>query len=171
MRRLELDFQRSRRPLAVYALVVFAMAFAADAAMHHANLEQEARARETGMARRLARTAEPAAVELPAASAEDYTYARETIRRLTTPWNVLFHALEQAHTDRVALLAIEPDAENRTVSISGEARDYLSAVTYVARLSGQDSLRRVHLVRHEKQRGSPQRPIAFTASASWKERP
>jgi hypothetical protein len=102
-------------------------------------------------------------------SAEEYAFARDTVRRLSTPWTTLFQALEAAQTERIALLAIEPDVENRTLSVSGEAKDYLGTLTYVANLADQKTLARVHLARHEVRRGPQQRPVAFTVSAAWKE--
>lgn len=170
MRALQLDYRHRRGPrLAAYVLVAFAIGFAADAAIHYRSLERDIAFKETRLASR-ARLRAP--VSFPAsaksASADEYAFARDTARRLTTPWESLFQALEASQSEHVALLSIEPDVENRAVSISGEAKDYLAALTYVARLGEQEALSRVHLVRHENRRGG-QRPLAFTVSASWKE--
>jgi Tfp pilus assembly protein PilN len=94
-------------------------------------------------------------------------FARQTIKRLSMPWDELFDALEASGNGSIALLAIEPDAEARTVSLSGEAKDYLSALTYVANLGEQKTLTRVHLVRHELRQSGAVRPVAFVVSASW----
>lgn len=109
----------------------------------------------------------PAAVQR--VNAEEYAFARDTIRRLSTPWGPLFRALEAVNRDRIALLAIEPNVESRTVTVSGEAKDYLAVLTYLAQLSDQDALKRVHLVRHEVRQDGSRRPVAFTISAGWKE--
>lgn len=101
--------------------------------------------------------------------AEEIAFARETVSRLSTPWQSLFGAVEAGHTDSVALLSIEPDADARTVTITGEAKDYLAALSYMASLAQQQALRRVHLVRHETLRGGSRRPLAFTISAGWEE--
>jgi hypothetical protein len=111
----------------------------------------------------------PRPAALRPVNTEEYAFARETVGRLSTPWDRLFRALESAKTDRVALLAIEPSTDQRTVMISGEAKDYLAALSYLARLADQDALRRVHIVRHEPQRGASQGPLGFTISAAWKE--
>jgi hypothetical protein len=166
MQALDLELLRTRRrSWPAYTLAAFAIAFTADAAIHYRDLREEVEAKEVRAARRAAR---PAVEAGPALSADERTFARETLRRLTTPWNSLFRALEAVQTDNVALLTVEPDIENRTVSISGEAKDYLAALTYLARLAEQPGLSRVHLVRHETRPGS-QRPMAFQISASWKE--
>jgi len=169
MRALELDYLRSpghlRRPRHILAAV--ALVFALDAGWQHYSLKENIALRTE----RLAQTGAAPLERQPArlASPEEYVFARDTIGRLATPWDRLFQALEAAQTEQIALLAIEPDAEHRTVTISGEAKDYLAALTYVASLSAQKALRRVHLTRHETQRGSSARPLAFTISAAWRD--
>lgn len=171
MRALQLDYRRRRGPrLVAYALAAFAIGFAADATIYYRSLQQDIALSGTRLA---SRARLPAQVSFPAlvksASADEYAFARDTARRLATPWESLFQALEASQSEHMALLSIEPDVENRAVSISGEAKDYLAALTYVARLSEQEALSRVHLVRHENRRGG-QRPLAFTVSASWKDK-
>ena len=60
---------------------------------------------------------------------------RETVQRLSLPWDQLFSALESAASDKVALAAIEPDPRAGTVTISGDGKDYLAALSYVLNLS------------------------------------
>lgn len=171
MNRLELDFLRTRRPpaWASFVLLALAMAFAGDIGWSYRNLSADVEQIEARLAASssLERNARPTSIR-PIAR-EEYAFARETVRWLSTPWERLFGALEGAQTVHVALLAIEPDAENGTVSLQGEAKDYFAMLTYVARLGEEKALRRVHLVQHEMRRGAPQRAVAFTISASWKE--
>ncbi len=170
MRALQLDYRRRRGPRFVaFLLAAFAAGFTVDAAVHYQSLQREIAFNEARLARRIPLRAQmPFSAPARSTSANDYALARDTVRRLATPWESLFQALEASQSDQVALLSIEPDVENRAVSISAEAKDYLAALTYVARLSRQDALSRVHLVRHENRRGTP-RPLAFTVSASWEE--
>jgi len=158
---LELAPRGNRAGITGYVLAAAAVAFAADTALHYSALRQEIALREA----RLAKRDLPSAVT--AVDPDAYKAAAETVRRLAAPWDRLFEALEAAQTERVALVAIEPDVEGSTVLISGEAKDYLAALTYVARLSEQKALSRVHLVRHEARR-APQQAVGFTISASWK---
>lgn len=162
-------------------MAVLVLAGAAIALAAHAGLSYRALRTEVGLkeARLFAkRTAAPQRAQLAAQAAaqaapldtQEYAFARDTVRRLATPWDDLFLDLERAHSDRVALLAIEPDAENRTVRVSGEAKDYLGTLTYVANLAGQKTLTRVYLARHEIRRGPQQRPVSFTVSAAWREK-
>ena len=60
------------------------------------------------------------------AAPEEIAAARETMQRLSTPWDKLFGALETAAIDDVALLGIEPDPKAGTVTITGDGKDYLS---------------------------------------------
>jgi hypothetical protein len=167
---LELDYRRpARRSLvARYALAAVALVFAVDAGTYYLALRRDVAARERDLARVAHRPAirhiAPATV-----SSETLAFARETVGLLTTPWDRLFAALEAAQTERVALLSVEPDASQRTVTINGEAKDYLAAVSYVASLAGQKGLREVHLTRHELLRSGAQRPLAFSISAAWTE--
>lgn len=172
MRRLELDFYRPapRSRTAVVALAVFAVAFTADTAFRYHTLRQDIAAKEAHLASR-ARLRAPHVPPATPMTAEELAFARATLGRLITPWDKLFQTLESAQSERVALLAIEPDAENRTVNISGEARDYLAVLTYVARLNDHGGLGRVHLASHEAKRNDPGRMVAFTVSASWKDEP
>ena len=167
MRALDLDYlQPSRPPRARYALVAAAISFAVLQTLHYRDLH----ANVTTMTSALARHPEQAIQAPPrVVAAEELALARTLVARLTTPWDRLFGAMESAHTEDVALLSIEPDAEGRTVTVNGEARDYLAALTYMARLADQPALHRVHIVRHETLKGGGRRPLAFTISAAWKE--
>jgi hypothetical protein len=167
MRRLELDLHRPprRSRLAVFVLAAFAVAFVADTALRYRDLKDGIAERETRIAARGGARHVSASASM---TADEVAYARDTLGKLVTPWDRLFRALEAAQSERVALLAIEPDAANRTVSISGQAKDYLAVLTYVARLADQGTLGRVHLARHEVDRKAGG-AVIFTVSASWKD--
>ena len=67
-------------------------------------------------------------------------------------------------------LARVSERVNGTVALTGEAKDYLAVLSYVANIEQQKAFSRVHLARHEVRYNEPQRPMTFTISASWKER-
>lgn len=173
MRALDLDHvrARSRAPWVRYALAAAALAFGLDQGYYYLALGNDVAALEGSLSRSLSEGARRLVPQQPARvpAMEEIAMARDTVGRLSTPWERLFRALEGAHTEQVSLLSIEPDAEARTVAIHGEAKDYLAALTYLAGLAEQPALRRVHLVRHELQRNGSQRPLAFTVSAGWQE--
>ena len=87
-------------------------------------------------------------------------------QRLSLPWDQLFRALESAASDKVALAAIEPDPRAGTVTISGDGKDYLAALSYVLNLSRTEGLERVQLVRHE-QKNEGGGAVSFAVSAAW----
>ena len=83
---------------------------------------------------------------------------RDTVQRLALPWDELFSALESAASDKVALAGDR--ARHRkagTVTISGDGKDYLAALSYVLNLSRTEGLERVQLVRHEQKTEDPKR--------------
>ena len=166
MQALELDFCRSKatpRWIAP-ALLALAVAFCGDVAFSFYKLTSEVKKQEAELARLEPRNYNRAA---RAAPAEEVAAARETMARLSTPWDKLFGALESAASDKIALLAIEPDPKAGSVTISGDSQDYLAALTYVLNLSRADALSHVQLSRHEVRQNDPQKPVAFSVTAGW----
>jgi hypothetical protein len=166
MQRIELDFVR-RRPASRWAgrvLLAVSLGMAGEMAYTFVQLQDAVKANEAVVAR-----AQPRKSAAPAASAEEVAAARETVDRLALPWTRLFAALEGAASDQVALLAIEPDTKSGTVTISGDSKDYLAALTYVLNLSRSDTLSKVELVRHEVKQNDPQKPVSFSIQAAWNE--
>jgi Tfp pilus assembly protein PilN len=163
MRRLDIDFVRSasRSRWAGPVLLAVSLAAAAHAAATYADLRGSVREAEA----RLARVSP--AHKGKKVSSEELAAAREAVQRLTLPWSALFGALESASSDQVALLAIEPDPRKGTVTISGDSKDYLAALTYVLELRRAGALESVELVRHELKSKDPQRPVHFSISATW----
>ena len=165
MQRIELDFIR-RAPRSRWAgrvLLAVALGVAGDMAFTFVQLARTVKLNEAVVAR--AQPRKP----VHAVSAEEAALARDTVERLGLPWTKLFAALESAANDQVALLAIEPDTKTGTVKISGDSKDYLSALAYVLNLSQADALSHVQLVRHEVKQNDPQHPVAFSVSAAWNE--
>jgi len=159
MQRLDIDFRGGRRgsPWIGRVLLAAAACVALDAGLSYHS------ARNTmaeGQARLGKRAPGPAA---PKASPQEVAAVRETVQRLSLPWDELFVALESAASDKVALATIEPDARNGTVTISGDGKDYLAALSYVLNLSRTEGLERVQLVRHEQKNES----VSFAVSAAW----
>lgn len=171
MRPLELDLERPRRPSrAVQALLlVIALAFAGDVAWNYRQTSGDLASLRARLAERPGGLREPALVKvaLQPVSDEEYAFARETIRRLSTPWEGLFRAIEKARIESVVIVSVEPDPVERSVLVQGAAKDYLAALSFIANLREQRALRDVRLVRHETSLTEPGRPIQFSVSASW----
>ena len=164
MQRLELDFRAADRPSpwAGRLLLVVALAVGAQLAVSYRELREAVLEREARLAE-----LQPRAGAAREVSAEEVAAASESLQRLAQPWGELFAALESAASDRVALLAIQPDPRAGTVTITGDSKDYLAALTYVLNLSRVEALSNVQLVRHEVKSDDPQRPVSFAVSASW----
>jgi hypothetical protein len=163
--RLELDFRRERpaAPWAGRLLLAISVAFAGDVGISYVKEKSRIATSEAVLAKNDVRIPRSAKV----VSKEEMALARETVERLAMPWDNLFSALESAASDKVALLGIEPDPKAGTVTISGDSKDYLAALTYVLNLSRSEVLSKVQLVRHEVKASEPQKPVAFSVSASW----
>lgn len=171
MKALHLDFIRAPAPprWPQLVLLVVAGAFAADVARNYVETRDSIDVIERQLVRK-SRTSLPA--DVPRTRSIQYregdlAAARETIRRMSLPWDRLFAAIESARTEGTLLLAVEPEADAGSVTLTGEARDYLRLLNYVSALSTADGLQRVQLVRHAAISGHPQRALAFTITASW----
>jgi HAMP domain-containing protein len=161
---LHIDFSGARRgsPWLGRALLAIAAVIAVDAGMSYKNIRLSIIESETRLARRT-----PAAAPVAKVTPQEVTAVRESVERLALPWNALFGALESVASDKVALTAIEPDTKKGTVTITGDGKDYLAALSYVSNLSQVDSLERVQLVRHEHKAGNPAGAVSFSVSAGW----
>jgi hypothetical protein len=170
VRRLNFDFAGRRAPRwAGWLMLALGLAFVADLARSYVALRAETARVEARVAAVGARPTAPSRSESRGALAEEIAEARTVVARFAAPWPALFSAIESSRTDDVSLLSIEPDAAAGHVVISGEAKDYLSLMTYVARLQSHQALSRVHLARHEVRDNEPKRPTQFSISARWRQ--
>ena len=165
--RLELDYLVPPRRAAWPGIVVLALSLALGAWL----LERYRDARqeivrleaETGLMspdRRPSRALSREQLETEAKAAES------VVRQLTVPWAALVGALEQASMRDVALLQLQPVAEQRRLSLTAEARDREAMFAYLKRLEGAPALAEVHLVSHRVQEDDPRRPIQFSLQAA-----
>ena len=170
MKALDLDFVPKRRmPLAGWAMLGAAMFALVDSGLQYLTLNEDLLRAEQLLRdeRAGARGRAQAAKAIDPALLKDLGQAEQVLNRLALPWDDLFRTVETAKTDRVALLALEPDAQKGELSITGEAVDYEAVLAYVARLQRQGRLSSVHLVRHEVKQEDPQHPVAFILAAAW----
>jgi hypothetical protein len=164
MQALQLDFCRTRKAPRWVApvLMAVALAFCGDVAISFVKERTSFLKNERAVAALDPRSYRPAR----SATAEEVAAARDTLQRLSTPWDKLFGALESAASDQVALLSIQPDPKAGTVLISGDSKDYLAALTYVLNLSRAEALTRVQLARHEMKQDQG-KSVGFSVSAAW----
>jgi hypothetical protein len=164
MQALKIDFCRTRRAPRWVApvLMLLAVGFAGDVGVSFYKERTSYLKNERALAALDPKSYRPART----ASAEEIAVAKDTVQRLSMPWDKLFGALEAAASDQVALLAIQPDPKTGTVLISGDSKDYLAALTYVLNLSRSDALSRVQLARHEMKQDQG-KAVGFSVSATW----
>ncbi|MCC7549126.1 MAG: hypothetical protein IT532_15300 [Burkholderiales bacterium] len=173
---IALDFARPAAALGRAGLVLLVLGAAglAAAGLHYRAVAQEARVREA----RVTQLREMAQRTLPAleSGADASPEAREQVRRanevlgqINVPWSELFAAIESAQHEDIALLAVQPDARARSVSISGQAQDMTGVLAYMGRLEAGGRLREVMLIEHEIKVKEPAQPTRFTLNARWME--
>lgn len=64
-------------------------------------------------------------------------------------WNQLFQAVEQTANANIELLEFRPDKRNRSVILSGEARDGSALTKFLEALAAQPALEKVHLLHQQ----------------------
>jgi hypothetical protein len=168
MRSLSLDFESKRRNrLPGYGLLAIGAVAAALVAGAQMQLEQEigryptpAPALDTGPGKRML----PGAL---AAQAETLAGARAVVGHLAGPREKLFKTLEAIDAPDVALLALTPNTQKRSVRILGEARTFGAMLSYLRALERSRIFGQVVLVEHEIMDTDPQRPVRFNLSAEW----
>jgi hypothetical protein len=168
-RRVELDYLApARRPAWPGVLVLaLSLALAGELAVRYGNARQEV-VRLEAQAGLIAPERRPVRA-LPKERLEEQAKAAEAVvRQLTLPWGGLIGALEQAATRDVAILQLQPDAEQRLLKLTAEARNRDAMFEYLRRLSAARELGEVHLVSHQVQRDDPQQPIQFSVQAALK---
>jgi hypothetical protein len=168
-RRVELDYIAPVRRPAWPGLLLLAVALAVSALVleRYRDVRQE-----------LARYEAQAGLVLPGARTtralpkerldEQAKSAEAVVRQLTLPWGSLIGAIEQAATRDVAILQLQPDAEQRVLRLTAEARNRDAMFEYLKRLGGARELSNVVLVSHQVQRDEPQQPIQFSVQALLK---
>lgn len=92
--------------------------------------------------------------------------AQSVIKQLALPWAGLINALENATTSDVAVLQLQPEAQQQVLRITAEARDHKAMLAYVKKLSENQLLSVVHWVNHQYQNDDPQRPLQFSVQAT-----
>jgi Tfp pilus assembly protein PilN len=93
------------------------------------------------------------------------------MRQLTLPWGPLIETVENAGSQDVAILQLQPEAQQRVLRITAEARTQDAMVDYLKRLTQARGFNEVHLLNHQVQQDDPQRPVQFAAQASFRGMP
>jgi Tfp pilus assembly protein PilN len=90
------------------------------------------------------------------------------VRQLTLPWAQMIEAVEAASTSDVVVLQLQPEAQQRTLRLTAEAKNGEAMLRYVRRLGQSRVLSDVAPVSHQVQLDEPSRPIQFSVQASFR---
>jgi hypothetical protein len=165
---LQLDFIKPRRrPRALgLAVLVLSLGVAGGLVVKYKEAQERLHALEASAA--LLSTSRPTRV-IPREKLDgEMKSAQATVRQLTLPWAQLIDSLERASLKEVAVLNIQPDAQNRLLRVTAEARAEERMLEYLRRLSATGSFAEVHLINHQVREDDPQRPIQFSVQASFR---
>lgn len=89
------------------------------------------------------------------------------IKEIVLPWPSLFKTLESAGSADVQLLALEPNAKQRSLHIKAAALNAKSMMRYVDALARQTMLKQVVLLSQESADISGNKAIRFEIGAVW----
>jgi hypothetical protein len=167
--RLELDYIAApHRPrwLGV-SLLVIALVVAGDLVVRLLDTQRELAALDA--AQGLLNTGRASRRAVPRERLDEETKTVDAVvRQLTVPWAQMIEAVEAASTGDVVLLQMQPEAQQRTVRLTAEAKSRESMLRYVRRLGQTRALSGVHMVSHQVQMENPSRPIQFSVQAGFR---
>ncbi len=98
---------------------------------------------------------------------EEIKAVQAGMAELSLPWEPLFKALENSNTQKVKLLAMEPDARQHRLRVTAEAAEPQDMLDYVQTLSQQPMLKDVFLLSNERDSGGEKPSIRFVVTAEW----
>lgn len=171
-RRLHLDFiappHRSR--WLGYALLAVSVVIAADLVVRYQAARLDLERIEAGRDLLNAERRQPRPIPREKLD-EQIKNVELIVRQLALPWATLIRTLEDAATKDVAILQLQPDAQQRLLRVTAEARHQEALLEYLRQLASAKALLNVHLVSHQVQFDDPQRPIQFAVQASFTSAP
>jgi hypothetical protein len=171
-RRLDIDHfaPRTRGRWTGYALLAVSLIVAAEMTQRFQAAKVEVENRMTTQG--LLNVERPPAQKIPKQRIDEQVKEVENVmRQLTLPWGELIESVENAGSKDVAILQLQPEAQQRVLRITGEARNQEAMVDYLKRLAEARGFAYVHLLSHQVQQDDPQRPVQFAAQASFKGMP
>ncbi|HZR67711.1 MAG TPA: hypothetical protein VFB01_01520 [Burkholderiales bacterium] len=162
--RIELDYvAEPRRPLwPGLAVLALSLAMAGHLAMrqHSVHRDIAALAAVQG-ALDLTQPREPSKT-----SDEELKQAETVVRQLTLPWSDIVRAIEGASMRDVGVLNMQPEAQQRLLKLTAEAKTREAMLEYVRRIAQTQGLSNVYIVSHQVQADNPSHPIQFSVQAS-----
>ena len=97
---------------------------------------------------------------------EEAKGAAAAVRQLALPWRSIIDTVEGAATPEVAILQLQPDAQQRLLRLVATARNQEAMLEYVRTLAAADMIADPHVVNHQVRAEEPGQPVQFTVQAS-----
>jgi hypothetical protein len=170
MHRLELDYvaapRRPRWPGA--ALLVVSLVVAAGVVERYRDARSQLAAVEA--AQGLVNLDRASTKAIPRERLDEETkMVNEVVRQLGLPWARMIAAVEKASAGDVVVMQMQPDAQQRLLRLTAEAKNRQAMLQYVRRLGAERALGDVYLVRDEVRMDQPGRPIQFAVQATLRD--
>jgi nitrate reductase NapAB chaperone NapD len=102
---------------------------------------------------------------------EQMKEAQAVLRQLALPWAQLVESLESAAMPDVSVLQVQPDAQQRLLRVTAEAKGEETMFRYLRRLAAAEGFSDVHLVSHQVREDDPRRPLQFSLQVSFRSSP
>ncbi len=97
--------------------------------------------------------------------------ANTILDQINLPWEALFDSIEHIITEDVALLTLQPNVANRTLRISGEARNMAVLLDFIEAMEREVIFEKAHLVSYKVRQDAPFRPVHFLMTTVWTAQP
>lgn len=137
--------------------------------MQHRQLDQQ----RTALAWRLqdlqgqVQAPERPQAEISDADQQAIKRAQDVLHSLDLPWPALFDTLESAIANNIVVLGVEPNAQNRQLTLTAVATDSAAAIDFADRLKAGGRLSDIHLTQEDRWEDNPRFPLQFLLSADW----
>lgn len=168
-RRLELDYVAAPHRLhwAGIAVLAIALAVATDIVLRYRDAQHDLTALEATQGLLNVERRPPRAVPKERLE-EDAKQVDAVVRQLTLPWAQMIESIEAASISEVAILQMQPEAQQRLLRLTAEAKSREAMLKYVRRLAESKVLSEAHLINHHVQLEDPARPIQFGVQVSFR---
>ena len=168
---LELDFVAAPRRLPWAGLTVLALALAVSGGLLHKHQAAQERLQQLEAAEGLLGTTRTSRALPRERQEERLKVAQATVRQLALPWAELIDALERSAMREVSLLNIQPDAQQRLLRLTAEARSEAQMLEYLRRVGAAGRFSEVHLVSHQLREDEGPRRVQFSLQATFRAGP
>ena len=105
----------------------------------------------------------------PAELAKEWQLAVNVAEQLERPWKKLFRAMGRAAKHgNIAFLSIEPEPEKGRLVLVAEARDLGTMLDFLNALQDCPEFSEVALQSHTISTATPEKPVRFRTTATWR---